>query len=55
MFAAGFGDKTLQRVIFSGMESHPIDDDVSVTANATLSVWSTRSVRPAHRPILIFF
>ncbi|KAI9442051.1 hypothetical protein BJY52DRAFT_1318827 [Lactarius psammicola] len=54
MFAAGFSDRTLQRVIFSGMESHPTSQDVSVAANATLTVWSTSpDLGSAYAPLVL--
>ena len=45
LFAAGFGDKSLQSLIFSGMQTHPIWDDFSIGNDTTISVWSARSVR----------
>ncbi|KAH9173652.1 DUF1793-domain-containing protein [Lactarius sanguifluus] len=54
MFAAGFGDKTLQRIIFSGAESHPYENDVSVVANATLALWSpSPDLGSAYAPLVL--
>ncbi|KAH8976572.1 hypothetical protein EDB86DRAFT_3024004 [Lactarius hatsudake] len=54
MFAAGFGDKTLQRIIFSGAESHPYENDVSVITNATLAVWSpSPDLGSAYAPLVL--
>ncbi|KAH9053680.1 hypothetical protein EDB87DRAFT_1650741, partial [Lactarius vividus] len=54
MFAAGFGDKTLQRIIFSGMESHPFLNDVSLTANTTLTLWSASpDLGSAYAPLVL--
>jgi hypothetical protein len=47
MFVAGFADTELRSIILSGMESHPLGEDLAVVNN-TLSVWSTRSVRLLH-------
>jgi hypothetical protein len=44
MFAAGFGDAELQWIIFSGMLSHPLGEDIAFVDN-TLTTWSPRSVR----------
>ncbi|KAI9439667.1 hypothetical protein H4582DRAFT_1850840 [Lactarius indigo] len=54
MFAAGFGDKTLQRLIFSGVETHPFENDVSITANATLTLWSASpDLGSAYAPLVL--
>jgi hypothetical protein len=43
MFAAGFADTKLQRLILSGLESHPLAEDVSVD-NTTFTVSPARFV-----------
>jgi hypothetical protein len=43
MFVTAFADMTLQRLIVSGMETHPTSNDVSLDST-TLTTWSTRSV-----------
>lgn len=54
MFAAGFGDKTLQRIIFSGVESHPFENDVSIISNATLALWSASpDLGSAYAPLVL--
>ncbi|KAH8983428.1 hypothetical protein EDB86DRAFT_2967454 [Lactarius hatsudake] len=54
MFAAGFGDKTLQRIIFSGAESHPYENDVSVITNATPAFWSpSPDLGSAYAPLVL--
>lgn len=40
LFAAGFGDSSLQNLIFNGMQSHPLLDDFSFS-NSTYSLWSS--------------
>ena len=61
MFAAGFGDSTLRNLVITGMETHPNFDDISVSSNATFTLWSQTSVlqKQLHLlslfPILIFF
>ena len=47
MFVAGFADTELQSIILSGMDGHPLNEDLSIVNN-TLSVGSTRSVRLVH-------
>ena len=51
MLTAGFGDKVLQNVIFSGMQSHPLWDDFSIS-NDTYTLWSARSVRSSCSKLL---
>ncbi|KAH9033214.1 hypothetical protein EDB83DRAFT_2525491 [Lactarius deliciosus] len=54
MFVAGFGDKTLQRIIFSGAESHPYENDVSVITNRTLAFWSASpDLGSAYAPLVL--
>ncbi|KAI0306203.1 hypothetical protein B0F90DRAFT_973382 [Multifurca ochricompacta] len=53
MFVAGFADQTLQRLILSGMESHPLADDASI-ANLTTTSWSARLVQSITSPSLLF-
>lgn len=43
MFAAGFADTELQRIIMSGVQDHSLAEDLSVVNN-TLTIWSPRSV-----------
>jgi len=43
MFAAGFADTKLRRLILSGMESHTEGEHVTVN-NTTSAAWSARSV-----------
>ena len=43
MFATGFADTELQRIILSSMQDHPLAEDLSVVNN-TLTIWSPRSV-----------
>ena len=47
MFVAGFADPELQSIILSGMDNHPLDEDLSILNNS-LSVGSTRYFRLVH-------
>ncbi|KAI9507330.1 hypothetical protein F5148DRAFT_1205922 [Russula earlei] len=53
MFAAGFADTKLQRLILSGMESHPEGEDISIF-NTTFSAWSASpDLGSAYAPLML--